>query len=184
MIHAVFLILSASALAGTELVMLATGGISVTTGWIATFAFFAVGGGVFAVRTEPGMARAGRVGIVMIAFAAASLAMVMIIVLSSGTLGALAAGEIGYGDIVLTPFYLLALIFLEAGLIAFTLHFAKQGPAWLAPAFGALALVHAARLVFPGVFPLHAAANVCLALMLVYLGLRALVRARRPAQRA
>lgn len=180
MILAVFLILAAAVWGGAELTMLVTGTMSVAAGWITTVALFAIGGGVFAARTEPEMARAGRVGIVMIAFAAASYAMVTIIILSSGALGALATGEIGYGDIVLTPFYLLTLVFLEAGLIGFAMHFAKakSGPAWLAPAFVVLALVHGARLVLPDIFALHAVANFGLALMLIYLGLRALGRAR------
>lgn len=181
MILALFLILAALAWAGAELTMLVTGAMSVAAGWIMTVALFTIGAGVFAVRTEPAMARAGRVGIVMIAFAAASYAMVTIIILSSGTLGALATGEIGYGDIVLTPFYLLTLVFLLAGLIGFAVHFAraKSGPVWLAPAFAVLVLVHGARLALPDVFALHAAANLGLALMLIYLGLRALGRARR-----
>ncbi|MCD7058332.1 hypothetical protein [Pelagibacterium xiamenense] len=179
MILALLLIVSTLGWAGAEAVMLASGGVGVADGTVATVALFLVGAGIFAARSEPGMARAGRVGIVMIAFAALSYGMVMIIVLTSGTLGAIAAGEIGYGDVVLTPFYLLALIFLEAGLIGFALHFrAAPAPRWLAPAFAALAIAHAIRLIVPGAFVWHAVANAAVALLLAYLGLRALERRR------
>ncbi|WP_404401130.1 hypothetical protein [Pelagibacterium halotolerans] len=181
MILAPLLILSALGWAGAEIAMLATGGVGAVPGTVATLALFLLGAGIFAARSEPDMVRAGRVGIVMTAFAALSYGMVMIIVLTSGTLGAIAAGEIGYGDVVLTPFYLLALVFLEAGLIGFAVHFAKaaSAPRWLARGFAALAIAHAVRLFIPGVFWWHAAANIALALMLAYLGLRALDRVRR-----
>lgn len=178
MIIALLLILAALAWAGAELAMLAGGGVGIIDGTVATVALFLIGAGIFAARTEPGMARPGRVGIVMLAFAAFSYAMVMIIVLTSGTLGAIAAGEIGYGDIVLTPFYLLALLFLATGLAAFVVHFLRTGPRWLATVFAAAALAHVAQLVFPGAFGLAALAHASLALVLAYLGLRAFRRAR------
>jgi hypothetical protein len=146
--------------------------IGVLDGTIGTIALFVLAAGVFALRNETGMARAGRVGIVLVSFAALSFAMVLIITLTAGVLGALANGEITYGEIVWTPFYLLALVFMVGGLVGFGLHYRAQGQTILAVVFGLVALAHLARIFAYDSFWLHTGAGMVTALIFAFLGMR------------
>lgn len=180
MIHALFLVAGALGwIAGEGLAL--RDGITPANGTITTVALLLAGAGVWALRTEPGLGRAGRVGIVLVSFGALSLAMVMIITLTSGVLGVLAAGDMGYGDVVRTPFFILALAFLVGGLGAFALHYRRAPGAapWLAALFVALALLHTARIVHADLFALHGLANIALAALLAGLGTRLLLRGGR-----
>lgn len=176
----IVLIAGALSWVASDAIALVNNGVGVLDGTIGTIGLFMVAAGIFALRTEPGMARQGRVGIVLVSFAALSFAMVQIITLTSGVLGAIDNGEITYGAMVWTPFYLLALVFMIGGLIGLGLHFRTQGQTALAVAVGALAIAHLARIFAYEAFWLHTGAGVAMALMLVTLGLRRL-RARKAA---
>ncbi|WP_196260240.1 hypothetical protein [Pelagibacterium limicola] len=155
-----------------EAFALAAGGIGVFDGTLGTIALCVLAAGIFALKNETGLARTGRVGIVLFSFGAMSFAMVLIITLTSGVLGAIAAGEITYGAMVWTPFYLLALAFMAGGLLALGLHYRdRPGMRPLAVVFGALALIHIARLVAYDTFWLHRAAGVATALTLAVIGI-------------
>lgn len=152
-------------------------GIGVADGTLGTVALFVLAAGIFALKDEPGMARPGRVGIVLVAFGALSFAMVLIITLTSGVLGAIANGEITYGAMVWTPFYLLALAFMVGGLAALGLHYRhRPGGMGLAIVFGVLGLAHLARAFAIEAFWLHRGAGLATALVLAALGLRRVLR--------
>lgn len=154
------------------------GGVGVADGTLGTIGLFVLAAGIFTLRTEAGMGRAGRVGIVLVSFAAMSFAMVLIITLTSGVLGAIANGEITYGAIVWTPFYLLALAFIIGGLAALGIHYQAQGAWGLAVILGALALVHLSRAMAVEAFWLHRGAGIATALILAALGVRQLLKAK------
>lgn len=169
-----FLLLIAGALgwAAAETMALLAGGIGVADGTLGTVALFVLAAGIFALRTEPGMDRPGRVGIVLVAFGAMCFAMVLIITLTSGVLGAIANGEITYGAMVWTPFYLLSLAFLVGGLAALGLHYrARPGGGMLAGALGGLAALHLLRAIFIESFGLHRGAAIATALLLAGIGI-------------
>ncbi len=155
-----------------ELATLATGGIGTVWGSIAATGMSLSAIGVFALKDLPGMGKPGRVGIVLSAFGAFSFAMVLIILLSSGALDAMAEGAIGYGDVVYTPFYILALVFTVCGLAAFALHFRaapEAGPAdFVVPAL--LAVGFAAELVLADLPAFHEILSAGFALYLAWLG--------------
>ncbi len=167
MIFALVLVLGSIGLAVSQTLVLSSGDITPFNGTVAILAWTAIAMGIWGAKDLPQMARPGRVGVVMICFAALSFGMVMIITLTSGTLGALQGGDIVYGDIVYTPFYVLALIFLVAGLAGFALHFLATGTHWLAAGCGILAIVHAGRLFIAEIIGFHASADLALALALL-----------------
>ncbi len=177
------MILSALLLAGCllwalgELILLVSGQITVLGGTIATLGLMSVSAGIFALKDLPGMQKPGRVGIVLTAFGALSFAMVMIIILTSGVLGAMAQGAVRHADMVFTPFYLLALAFLVSGLVALAIHFRSRpdGRLWAALASG-LAIVHLARLFGADAAALHEVAGFALAFYLGALGVKTLRR--------
>lgn len=181
MIVAAILLFGCALWALGEAVMLTSGEITNLGGTLATMGMVAAGCGVWTLKDLPGMARPGRVGIALSAFGAFCFAMVMIIVLTSGVLGQMAAGAIGYADIVFTPFYLLALLFAVGGLIAFAIHFSKAPGAPLTATVvpAALGLGHCARL-FAADFPVyHQTLSIALALYLGWLGVRRIALARK-----
>lgn len=175
MVLLLLLIAGSAGWMAAEIMALAAGGIGVADGTLGTAALFVLAAGLFALRTEPDMGREGRVGIVLVSFGAMSFAMVLIITLTSGVLGAIANGEIGYGAMVWTPFYLLALAFMVGGLVALGLHYRRQaGGLTLATAFGLLAVLHLARALAVDSFALHRGAGVATALVFAVLGIRKL----------
>ncbi len=179
MILTLLLVAGALGWLAAETLALAAGGIGVVDGTIGTIALFMLAIGVFSFRTEPGMARAGRVGIVLSSFAAMSFAMVLIITLTSGVLGAIANGEITYGTMVWTPFYLLALAFAIGGLVALGLHYrAQPNGVWLAAILGLLAFAHLSRMVAIDAFWLHRGAAMATAVVFAGLGLRQILAGR------
>lgn len=163
-----------------ESLMLLEGGPGIVNGTLIGVALSIVAIGIWAFRDAIGMSRPGRSGIVLLCFGLVSLAMVQIIILTSGTLGALMSGEISYGDMVLTPFYLLAILFMVTGLGGFALHYRRDGsaPRWIALGFAALALVQFTRIFLPGAVPLHGIADIGVAVLLALLGVD-LLRQRR-----
>lgn len=176
MVLLILLIAGALGWLAAETMALLAGGIGVTDGTLGAIALFILAAGVFALRTETGMGRQGRVGIVLVAFAAMSFAMVLIITLTSGVLGAIAAGEITYGAMVWTPFYLLALAFMVGGLAALGLHYGAQGQRGLALILGVLALAHFSRALAIETFWLHRGAGIATALVLAALGARRILK--------
>ncbi|RDE09668.1 hypothetical protein [Pelagibacterium lacus] len=177
MILALVLIAGTLLWAGGEIAMLAAGGIMPTPGWIATLGLYVAGAGCFALKDLPAVARPGRVGIVLVAFGAISFATVMTIVLTSGLLGAMAEGAVGHAQMVYTPFYLLALVFMVAGLVALALHFrAAPGPQGAFWGAALLAVLTLARLVFASLPLYHEAVSALVALYLLWLGVIALRR--------
>lgn len=181
MIVAAILLIGCALWALGEAIMLSSGQITVAGGTVATLGMVLAGCGVWTLKDLPGMARPGRVGIVLSAFGAFSFAMVMIIVLTSGVLGAMSAGTVGHADIVFTPFYLLALLFVVAGLIAFALHFSKApgAPAIAALVPAGLAVGHFLRLFVADLAVYHETLAIALALYLGWLGVRRVALARR-----
>ncbi|WP_116652490.1 hypothetical protein [Pelagibacterium sediminicola] len=157
-----------------EAVALVAGGIGVADGTLGAIALFVLAAGIFGLQTEPGMGRQGRVGIVLVAFGAMSFSMVLIITLTSGVLGAIASGEITYGAMVWTPFYLLALAFTAGGLVALGLHYRQQGATALAAVLGGLAALHLARALAIDAFALHRSAGIATALVFALIGIRKL----------
>lgn len=157
-----------------EAVALVAGGIGVADGTLGASALFVLAAGIFGLRTEPGMGRRGRVGIVLVAFGAMSFAMVLIITLTSGVLGAIASGEITYGAMVWTPFYLLALAFMAGGLVALGLHYRQQGAMALAAVFAVLAALHLVRVLAIDSFALHRGAGIATALTFALIGINRL----------
>ncbi len=183
------MILAAILLAGCalwalgEAIMLTGAQITVVGGSVATVGMVLAGCGIWTLKDLPGMVKPGRVGIVLSAFGAFSFAMVMIIVLTSGVVGAMAEGTVGHADIVFTPFYLLALAFVVAGLLAFAIHFSKApgAPATAALVPGALAVGHTARIFVPDLAVYHETLSIALALYLGWLGVRRVaLRTPRP----
>ncbi|WP_421953022.1 hypothetical protein [Pelagibacterium sp.] len=184
MILAVFLLVGCALWALGEAIMLTGDQITVVGGTIATVGMTLAGASIWTLKDLPGMARPGRVGIVLSAFGAFSFAMVMIIVLTSGVLGAMAEGAVRHADIVFTPFYLLALAFIVVGMSAFAIHF-KTAPgagavAALVPA--GLAAGHLIRVFIADVPAYHETLSVALALYLGWLGVRRIALARTVAQ--
>ena len=108
----------------------------------------------------------------------------MIIVLTSGVLGAMADGTVRHADIVFTPFYLLALVFIVAGMSAFAIHFkaAPGAPAVAALVPAGLAAGHLMRLFAADMPAYHETLSVALALYLGWLGVRRIALARSVAQ--
>ena len=180
MILAVILLLGCALWALGEAIMLTGGQITVLGGTIATIGMTLAGASVWTLKDLPGMARPGRVGIALSAFGAFCFAMVMIIVLTSGVLGAIAEGAVEHSDIVFTPFYLLALVFIVAGMSAFALHFknAPGAPAIAALVPAGLAIGHFLRLFAADVPAYHETLSVGLALYLGWLGVRRIALAR------
>lgn len=177
MVLSLLLVIGALGWAISEAMALAAGGIGIADGWTGTIALFVVAAGIFTLRTEPGMAREGRVGIAMISFGAMCFAMVLIITLTSGVLGSIANGEITYGAMVWTPFYLLSLAFLISGLGALGLHYRRQsGGLVIAIALGALAIAHLCRVFAIESFWLHRGAGIATALVLCALGVKKLMQ--------
>ncbi|WP_127143696.1 hypothetical protein [Pelagibacterium montanilacus] len=162
-IQGAVLLAGAAGWIGARALALLAGGMTPTSETLGAIALALVAIGIFALRQVPGMARAGRVGIVMIAFAAISFSMVAIITLTAGVLGAIDRGEIGYGDIVLTPFYVLALVFMVAGLAGFALHYRANGPTWLGVGFAILTMVQAARFFGGDLVMVHLSADMAVA---------------------
>lgn len=164
-----------------EAIMLTSGEITVVGGTIAAVGMALTGCGVWTLKDLPGMVRPGRVGIALSAFGAFSFAMVMIIVLTSGVLGEMRSGGVSYADIVFTPFYLLALLFVIAGLVAFALHFSKAPGAPLSAALvpAGLAVGQAGRLLVADLAVYHETLAIGLALYLGWLGVRRVALARR-----
>jgi hypothetical protein len=180
MILAAILLLGCALWALGEAIMLASDQITVLGGTIVTVGMVLAGCSIWTLKDLPGMARPGRVGIVLSAFGAFSFAMVMIIVLTSGVLGAMADGAVRHADIVFTPFYLLALMFVVAGMTAFAIHF-KNAPgvsvvAALVPA--GLAAGHLIGLFAADMPAYHETLSVALALYLGWLGVRRVALAR------
>jgi hypothetical protein len=162
-----------------ETLALISGGIGIADGTLGTVALFCLAAGMFVLRTEPGMGRPGRVGIVLVSFAAMSFAMVLIITLTSGVLGAIANGEITYGAMVWTPFYLLALAFMVGGLVGLGLHYrAQAGGRVITIVFGLLTLAHLSRAFAIEAFWLHRGAGMATALVLAALGIKRLLAKR------
>ncbi|AEQ53231.1 hypothetical protein [Pelagibacterium halotolerans] len=180
MILAVILLVGCALWALGEAIMLTGDQITVLGGTIATIGMTLAGAGIWTLKDLPGMARSGRVGIALSAFGAFSFAMVMIIVLTSGVLGALADGAVHHADIVFTPFYLLALVFVVAGMTAFAIHFrsAPGAPAVAALVPAGLAAGHLVRLFAADVPAYHETLSVALALYLGWLGVRRVALAR------
>ncbi|WP_417579198.1 hypothetical protein [Pelagibacterium sp.] len=184
MILAALLLLGSALWALGEAIMLTGDQITVLGGTIATIGMTLAGASIWTLKDLPGMARPGRVGIALSAFGAFSFAMVVIIVLTSGVLGAMANGTIRHADIVFTPFYLLALVFVVAGMTAFAIHF-KNAPgaplvAALVPA--GLAMGHVIGLFAADVPAYHETLSVALALYLGWLGVRRVALARSTPQ--
>lgn len=148
MILALLLIAGAGLWLAGDLIALGSGAIGVGDGWLTTLGMTLAGTGIWSFRHIAGHGRAGRVGIVLTSFGAFSFAMVMIITLTSGVLGAMEAGEFGYGAIAVTPFFLLALVFVFAGLVALAIHCARSGGSGK-PIAAALAVVAIFQLVRP-----------------------------------
>lgn len=175
MVLLLLLIAGSAGWMAAETMALVAGGIGVTDGTLGTVALFVFAAGIFALRTEPGMAREGRAGIVLVSFGAMSFAMVLIITLTSGVLGAIANGEITYGAMVWTPFYLLALAFMAGGLVSLGLHYRRQaGGTVLAAAFGLLAVLHLFRALAIDSIVLHRGAGIATALVFAVIGIRKL----------
>ena len=181
MIVAAILLAGCALWALGEAIMLTSGGITVTGGTLATLGMALAGCGIWTLKDLPGMARPGRVGIVLSAFGAFSFAMVMVIVLTSGVLAEMEADTIRYADIVYTPFFLLALVFIFAGLVAFAIHFSKApgAPASAALVPAGLAVGQMARLAFADLAAYHETLAIALALYLGWLGVRRVALARR-----
>lgn len=184
MILAAILLFGCALWALGEAIMLTGGQIAVIGGSVATLGMALAGAGIWTLKDLPGMAKPGRVGIVLNAFGAFCFSMVMIIVLTSGVLGALAEGQITHADIVFTPFYLLALVFVVAGLVAFAIHFRKApgAPVTAALAPAALAVGHFVRLFVPDLVAYHETLSIALALYLGWLGVHRVALARRVPQ--
>lgn len=175
MILLLILITGAVAWAFSEILVLIDGGPALLSGTFLGLALSLVAIGIWGLKDMVGLSRSGRSGIVLVCFGLVSFAMVQIIILTAGTLGALQRGEISFGDIVLTPFYLLALVFLVLGLGSFTAHFKKVAvPAFAAPIFALLAVSHAVRIFFPDSMPLHSLSDIGTALVLTALAIGAL----------
>lgn len=184
MILAVTLLFGCVLWALGEAAMLTGGQVTVLSGTMVTVGMVLVGCGIWTLKDLPGMVKPGRVGIVLNAFGVFSFAMVMIIVLSSGVLYELQLGTVTFGDIVFTPFYLLALAFVIAGLVAFAIHFrvAPGAPLTAALVPAALAVGHAARLFTPDLVAYHETLSIALALYLGWLGVRRIALARQQPQ--
>lgn len=163
-----------------EVLMLLDGGPTVFNGTLLGVALCIVAIGIWGLKDAVGLSRPGRSGIVLVCFGVISLAMVQVILLTAGTLGALERGEISYGDIVLTPFYLLALLFMITGLASFAWHYRRQAAPErrLAPVFLALAALEVLRVVWPDTPYLHGIADMGVAALLVLLG-ASLIKRRR-----
>lgn len=180
MILSLLLIAGALGWGVAEAIALGASSIGVLDGVLGTVALFVLAGGVFALKDEPGMARPGRVGIVLTCFGALSFGMVLIIILTSGVLGAIAGGEITYGAMVWTPFYVLALLFLVGGLGGLALHYRQDRVTQaIAAACAVLALAHLARLFATEAFWFHRGTALATALLLAGLGVRRLLARRR-----
>lgn len=127
--------------------------------------------GLWTLRDEKSLDRTGRVGVAMTSFGLASMATVALM--------AMGAGGPSEAEIAPTPFYLMALVFLVAGLLGFALQ------TWRAPALpralaalpAGLALLHLLRPFLAGADLVVAAANLGLGLAL--LGLAAVLLRRR-----
>lgn len=182
MILGLILLAGCALWAAGEAVMLAGGAISVGAGWTVTLGMTLAGSGIWALKDLPAMVKPGRVGIALSAFGAFSFAMVFIIILTGGVLGAMAQGEVRHAQMVFTPFYLLALAFVVSGLLAFALHFRRAPGAHLILAAipAALALGHVLRLFLADVPAYHEALSMLLAL---YLGALGIARLRREGRR-
>lgn len=169
------------------------GGIGVADGWIACLGMTLAGAAIWCLKDLPDMGKPGRVGIVLVAFGCFVFAMGNIIMLTSGTLGELAAdpaaleaGGTSYMAVVFTPLYFLGLVFVVSGLFAFALHFSRaRGELLVAVIFALLGLIHFIRLPYALIAPLdqryHIAASLLLAAALAGLALMRL-RLRRKAQ--
>lgn len=179
-----YMILTVMLIAGTllwaagEAVALLNGTLQPADGWTACIGMLLAGAGVFALKDMPAMGKPGRVGIVLIAFGALTFSMVIIITLTSGTLGELTRGTLSYADIVFTPVYFLAVVFAAAGLFALARHFlaipSEKGLGWGLVGLGGLTGVRP----FIGAEPYHMAVSLLLALALLGLGVRRLRMAR------
>ena len=152
---------------------LAATSIGTTSGWIACLGLTLTGCTIWGLKDLPAMARAGRVGIAMTGFAGFTFAMVNIITLTGGVLGALERAEVSYDAVVLTPLYVMAIVFAISGAVGFALHFWKNPvskPA-IGAVFVALAILQFLRLAFAQSLAFQFTASLALACAVMGLAL-------------
>lgn len=172
MLYALALIVGSLLWAAGLLIGFSAGTIESTSMSLVAAGLFLVAIGVWAQKTDPMLNRAGRVGVVMVSFGSAAFATVALLLLN--------AGVVSEAEIALTPFYLMAVLFLVSGLVAFSVYFLRAaGQPALGVAFAALAVMHVSRPFFAGSDELHLLANLGLVTVLLVLAVSALKRTRR-----
>lgn len=173
MLFAVLLTGGAVLLGAGESLALAAGGIETLNGTLSTLGYLAVAAGIWALKSEPGLGRVGRVGVLMTAFGMAAFGTAMILAMS--------AGIRFEADIATTPFVLMAAFFLIIGLGGLAAFFWRDPdyPNLMGVAFGVLAAAQFVSVFLPGAQWLRAGLTLALAAAVLTLAIL-LISGRRP----